>query len=279
MGAVAFVGSQGGTWYLHNNALDKGIYQAITDEGATILGEALVSGKAYAFANTAPSDTQDVMMKEYTILGDPSLQYQTRVPQAMIVSTTPSVVPMGQDTEITVSVSDSGTADPVSDALVCLRRSEDVYAYGYTDDAGSIVLTVSPEAGTASIDLTVTAYNRIPVLDSISVSASDRPPSPKNLTLATQSDGAIVITWDPAAMDGNGVHIPIDGYEVYRFEATDVPRKNSDPVGSTRKAWYTDSSVSTGEGTWFYQVVAVGANGCRSKQSALVGISRRLLER
>jgi hypothetical protein len=126
IGAVAFIGSQGGTWYLHNNALDRDIYAAITDEEATLLGEALLSGKIYAYNNTAPSDTQDVMMKEYTILGDPSLQFWTDVPQTMVVSMDPSCVPAGQSTDVTVAVTDSATTDPVVDALVCLWRPDDV---------------------------------------------------------------------------------------------------------------------------------------------------------
>ncbi len=85
----------------------------------------------------------------YTILGDPSLRFWTEVPEPMLVSMDPPWAPVDQTTDVAVSVADSVTADPVADALVCLMREDDVYAYGYTDENGNVVLPITPQSGQA----------------------------------------------------------------------------------------------------------------------------------
>ncbi len=177
-GAVAFVGSQAYTAYQWNNPLDKGFYYAWADSNKAILGEALLSAKIYAWNNSPHGTTgewnrRNCMMKEYTILGDPSLQVWTDVPEEMTVAATPSTVPMNQTTNVTVSVT-TPTRGPVAGALVCFRRDPDVFVYGYADASGEVVLAVTP-ATEGAIDLTATAYNNIPVLDSITATPGEGP--------------------------------------------------------------------------------------------------------
>ena len=175
-GAVAFIGSQAYTAYQYNNPLDKGFYYAWTDSGTSILGEAFISAKIYAW-NHMPGgfdpNRRDCMMREYTILGDPSLRVWTEVPEEMNVSASPAALPLGQTTNVTISVNDL-TRGAVSEALVCLRRDPDVYVYGYTNASGEVSLSVTPTS-IGNIDLTVTASNQVPILDDVEVVPASGP--------------------------------------------------------------------------------------------------------
>ena len=53
-GAVAFVGSQAYTHYDYNNPFDEGFYRCWTDSGKSILGEAFLSGKIWAWNHMYP---------------------------------------------------------------------------------------------------------------------------------------------------------------------------------------------------------------------------------
>ena len=175
-GAVAFVGSQAYTHYDYNNPLDEGFYRCWTDSGKSLLGEAFLSGKIWAWNHMYPgfdATSRDCMMKEYTILGDPSLQVWTDVPQTTNTTVVPSTLVAGQPTSVTITATDPSKG-PVEDALVCLRKSGEVYVWGYTNSAGQVTLSATPIT-VGNVELTVTAYNQQPVLSTVPVLASEGP--------------------------------------------------------------------------------------------------------
>ncbi|MBN1423445.1 hypothetical protein JXA88_02710 [Candidatus Fermentibacteria bacterium] len=175
-GAVAFVGSQAYTAYEYNNPLDEGFYRCWADSGKSLLGEALLSGKVFAWNHMYPGfdpNRRDCMMKEYTILGDPSLQVWTDVPKTTTANVVPSTLAAGQTSSITVTVTNP-TRGPVPDALVCLRKGGEVYVWGYTNGAGQVTLSATP-ATVGDVELTVTACNQQPVLSTVPVTASSGP--------------------------------------------------------------------------------------------------------
>jgi len=274
IGAVAFVGSQAYSWVHTNNALDIGMYDALIDEGASILGEMLVSGKARIWSDMAHSDTLAQTMKMYTILGDPSLQFWTEVPQPMLVSVNPSWVPADQATDLSIAVADSVTADPIADALVCLMREDDVYAYGYTDDNGNVILPIAPQSGVSDdVDLTVTAYNRIPVFDTLPVGTACRPRTPSVSVVCTET-GNVLISWEAIVSSVRGAPVTIDFYEVYTEDLADFPPVKENLIETVSARRFLDSCTSTEAGGRYYRVVAVSASGDRSVASSPVGLVR-----
>ena len=280
IGAVGLIISQAFTWYFHNNALDQGIYRAITEEGTSLLGEMLVSGKLYAYNTTAPSDTTDVMLKEYTIYGDPSLQFQTDVPQAMTVTTSPTAVPAGQTTEITVTVARSSSGSPIPGALVCLQRNDDVYIYGYSDETGTLIVPVSPEnaGNTSAIDLTVTAYNMVPLFETLEVVATARPQIPRVVAVQMNEGGGVLLTWSHVTQKITGSRFWIDHYEVYRGENAYFTVEEGEFIGKPTVNHFVDDSVLPSEEERFYRVIAVSGNGDRSAAPPSVGVIRTSLE-
>ena len=101
----------------------------------------------------------------WTIFGDPSFMVRTDTPAEMEVSHN-EVVILGA-TEILVETSTSG-------ALVAVSREGILLSSGYTDANGSIVLDFDQGLDIpGSIDLVVTAYNKVPYETSLNVIAPE----------------------------------------------------------------------------------------------------------
>jgi|GEM_PF-1446751 len=268
-GAVGFVGSQGFSWYYYNNALDIGFYRAFISEGAALLGEAFISGKAYAYANTTPSDSQRVMLREYTILGDPSIQVWTDVPAPMSVMIDHEAIAPDMETSVSISVSDSASQDPVEDALVCLRREGDVYVYGYTDESGVLNVSLSPQSQSppGNIDVTITALNMIPFYGSISVTGFSRPPTPEIHICQFDDSGHLILGWKP--VPGGSMY-----YDVFRVNGPYDTASESQLIGTSHRNRLTIPGSMFTEETVYFRIRARNAEGISSKLSESTGIHR-----
>ena len=272
-GAVAFIGSQAYTSYLFNDPLDKGIYLAWADSGATLLGQAFTSGRIYAWNNATglTQSKKESGMKEYTILGDPSLQVWTDVPTSISVETDPATVPTGTESNVEITVSTTTSRAPVADALVCLWKDAEVYVYGYTNGSGTVTLPVTP-ASAGDITLTATGYNRIPFLGSISATASSVPRAPENLSVSISSGTNVSLTWSPVTLDISGSPISIEHYEVYRSTEAYFDTGSLSPIGSSTGSSYTDTGSAGSETVnCYYRIIAVSDGAASSEPSDPAG--------
>lgn len=104
----------------------------------------------------------------WIIFGDCSVQMRTDAPLSMPASY-PATVPVGTQA---VDISIPG----VSDALAAFSQDGELLGSGYTDVAGNAHVTLN-EALTepGSMKLTITAYNRIPIVENILIIAPDGP--------------------------------------------------------------------------------------------------------
>ena len=273
-GAVAVVGSQGYTHANFNNPFDLGFYQAFSHEGATLLGEAFVAAKVYAASVTAPSDSQTTMLCEYTVLGDPSLQVWTDVPTALAVSLSPPSVPEGLATDVSIQVADNVSAAPVPDALVCLWREDDVYAWGYSDINGSVILPVMPQSTGSSglsIDVTVTGCNRIPWFGTVETT-TPRPAPPEAIELTMSEQGACTLHWQPVTVDEREIATVVTRYEIHLGSEAYAALDGVAPAMAVRG---TSATLAPAPWDTYVWVVAVSREGLRSRASAGVGIVRR----
>ncbi len=104
---------------------------------------------------------------ELNLLGDPAIVIWTESPQNLTVDF-PECLPIGTST-LTVYVLDNGS--PVSNALVCAAKANEVYASGKTNSSGSVDLIITPTTP-GHLDITVTAHNYYPVEDSALIRSS-----------------------------------------------------------------------------------------------------------
>ena len=164
-GAVAFFGASAATtssrW---NNCLDMGIYWGILQEHIYNLGPALYRGKMEVYANfpgdTAWASGSSFYFHTYNLLGDPSLDVWTDIPDTFIV-THASTMPVGSN-YMTIQVLNS-SAQPVGSAMVSLYKDNEVKEVTFTNASGNAELNFAT-LGADTLFVTVTKHNFKPYL-------------------------------------------------------------------------------------------------------------------
>ncbi len=119
------------------------------NQGVTEIGPLCATSKAlHASYEESGIDNPDRWTQLATIvLGDPEIPLWTGRPQTLSVES-PSSVQVGA-TGMTITVTDPS---PVDSALVCVSKSGDVYARGYTNASGQVTLSFVPHTtGTLTI--------------------------------------------------------------------------------------------------------------------------------
>jgi len=159
-GAVAFFGASATTtssrW---NNCLDFGIYWGLLKEQIYELGPAVYRGKMELFLNF-PLDTtwmsgSSFYCHTYNLLGDPSLDIWTDVPDTFIVSHD-GILPVGANA-FDIQVENS-LSQPLVNAQVSLYKQNEVKEIAYTDSIGYADFNFST-ATPDTLFVTVTKHN------------------------------------------------------------------------------------------------------------------------
>ncbi len=159
-GAVAFIGaSAASTSSRWNNCLDYGIYSAICDEEIRSVGPALYRGKMELYANF-PDDTtwtsgSSFYFHTYNLLGDPSLEVWTGIPDSFIVTHVPSI--QTGSSSFSVHVTNS-TSQPVAGAMVSLYKSGEVKKIEFTDASGNVAFNLTTSTQD-TLFVTITKHN------------------------------------------------------------------------------------------------------------------------
>jgi len=102
------------------------------------------------------------MAQTWHIFGDASVQLRTDTPESMTV-VHDSVVNIG-------ATSFDVTVGGEEEALCALFRNDSLFGSAYTDTLGYATINIDPPLMSGDITLTVTAYNKIPYIDSLPVS-------------------------------------------------------------------------------------------------------------
>lgn len=159
-GGVGFFGASPPTTHSRwNNCLDAGIYWGLLEEDIHFFGPMTYRGKLEVYVNfpleTSATSGSEFYFNSYNLLGDPSLELWTGVPQNLTV-THPATVPTGTNS-LTVQVRDA-LNQPVPGALVSLFKHNEVKILEYTDATGQVAFQI----GTSTPDtlfVTVTKHN------------------------------------------------------------------------------------------------------------------------
>ena len=138
----------------------RGFFNAIFTEGKRTFGEACEGGRLNVY-NIHGSASE---YRGFTTLGDPAMMIWTAIPKPLDVlhDSTLSL----EDDSLVVSVLSQEA--PVESALVCVLLDTIVYEYGFTGADGQIQFELTTLLQ-GQMHVTVTARNKIPYLDSISV--------------------------------------------------------------------------------------------------------------
>jgi hypothetical protein len=160
-GGVAFVGNTRYGWYNYGsyNTLsmkyDRAFFKSLFTDNMYRIGATLADSKNDNPPGGDPYNQYIVW--ELTLLGEPGMAIWTDTPATLTV-TYPTNIPIGSR-DFTVTVTHEG--NPLADALVCLKKTGEVYAYGLTGGDGTKTFAITT-ASEDTMSVTVTAQNHLP---------------------------------------------------------------------------------------------------------------------
>ena len=167
-GAAAFVGNTRYGWASPgmtdgaSQYFDRQFFDALFGENIYRLGAINDDSK---IDNIWALDYQGIRwcFYEQTLLGDPDLDIWTELPGTLSVSH-PTVLTIMEENSVVVQVeSDCG---PVTDALVCIRQGDQLYATDLTNHLGETSFALLPTTA-ETLDISVIAHNNLPYAGTI----------------------------------------------------------------------------------------------------------------
>ncbi|KPL07796.1 hypothetical protein AMJ86_02790, partial [bacterium SM23_57] len=194
-----------GTHTRQNNIMDTGIFYGLFAKQLYNYGAALVEGKIQ-LVNAFPTSTtyQNNFSYWNNLMGDPSLDCWTGIPQQMAV-THPTQVTIG-DNMFTVQVED-GSSNPIPGALVCLLKNGETFITEYTDDSGELVLPITVTTS-GILKVTVTKHDYRPYLEDLTVITGDIV-SPVDWDIDDDNSGLSQGNNNSTANPGETIELPI----------------------------------------------------------------------
>jgi hypothetical protein len=173
--AVAFVGNTRYGWGMHMSTdgssqyFDRQFFDALFGEDIFNIGKVNEDSKVdnipYVDIN---KDAIRWCYYQLCLLGDPEMSIWTDTPVALDDVSYPPTVPIGSS-DFTVTVNHGGS--PVEDALVCVRKGDEVYERGRTNGSGQVTLSIAPTSED-TLYVSVKAQDHLPYDGSALVIAS-----------------------------------------------------------------------------------------------------------
>ena len=161
-GGVAFIGnsrygwgSPGNPGYGYSDRYDHQFYHALFQDKISNIGATLSLSKAHFIPYSRQENVYRWCMYQVNLLGDPEMPIWTAKPKSISVIHPDSIV-IGSSI-ISFQVTDNGS--PVTNAVVCIRQSFDLYQYACTGLNGEINFPVTISNASEPILVTVTAEN------------------------------------------------------------------------------------------------------------------------
>lgn len=159
-GAIAFVGASNNSYWDEDDYYQRRWHDQLFSPGGKRIGVLHNDAKLDLYAHYGDTGTIRYYFDMYNLLSEPSLFVWTSSPRDLGVSY-PAEIPTGTDEFETVVMIDGA---PFAGALVAARKDdENVFAAGYTDANGRVVLPLVPApAMPGSLIVTVTGHDARP---------------------------------------------------------------------------------------------------------------------
>lgn len=155
-GGVAYIASVWWDYPWANFDFDKAFFDSLFG-GCYNIGAALAKSKLPFIGGY--DNVWRLCILGRLLLGDPEMPVWSDEPRTYGVIH-PNHIGLGQS-EFSVYVWDEGLGEPVSEALVCLKKGNEQYGYGFTDEEGRITFLVRPESE-GEMSVVITKHDYLP---------------------------------------------------------------------------------------------------------------------
>lgn len=156
-GGIAYIGSTSWDAPWSNFILDECFFDYLFGEDLYRIGVALTFSKIQFITFSQQPSGLRIAQFGKMLLGDPEMPVWTNNPQPTQVEH-PNQIPLGSHLFNVRVYSVTQTIAPLPQALVCVMKDNEFYAYGYTDGNGEITFEVCPESP-GEISIVVTKHN------------------------------------------------------------------------------------------------------------------------
>jgi len=248
-GGVAFIGNSRYGWgspgnpeYGYSDRYDQQFFAALFSRDFYRIGAAVADMKNFYVPRSQQENVYRWCMYEINLLGEPDMPIWTDTPEYMTVEYS-DTIPEGASLFTVTVFKSNGSSEPVSGALVCVMKGDEVYQRGLTDSQGQIDFNVSPSSG-GPLYVTTTAHNFMPYQDSAWVVGD----GPYVLYLSHQIDDSEGGNGDGLVNPGETINMPLTlknyGNEWRSMVAIAVVT----PLLTYQSYWVNDASGGNGNG-------------------------------
>ncbi|MGB9722184.1 MAG: C25 family cysteine peptidase, partial [bacterium] len=158
-GAIAVYGSSVLQSWVPPTVAQIHAMSLLKHETAVTVGGLCFNGAMHMYEQTGDLE----MLQTWHIFGDASIDLRTKIPDTLLVTHNPFVVP--GPTTFSVNVKDNNGTTNIPNALVCLwiyTQSPQLHQKGYTDANGNITFNINPQNPNDTMWVTVTKHNYNP---------------------------------------------------------------------------------------------------------------------
>jgi hypothetical protein len=232
-----------------NNCVDAGIFYGIFTDGIYHMGGALNRGKLNLYLNYPQNPANSVYNFSYwnNLMGDPGLELWTSIPQDMVVNYNTQVA-VGTN-YLEVMVEDVNGLLLENAWVTALMGSDDIFATGYTNAEGMIILPVNAQTP-GSVKLTVTKHNYIPHLGNFDIGNAERFVNVFEVNIDDDTSGS-------SAGNGDGIVNPGENIEL----GVSLKNFGTSTVNSVTATIFTqDDFITITDATEDYGNIAPGAS-------------------
>ncbi len=224
-GAVATYSASTDTPWDEPAVMATGFATAIADGSALRWGQAALLARAHLIQQMGDSSPGGVVrvLHQYVQFGDATMMMRT-APPGMIEAALPERIPMGRF-ELAVAVTD-GTG-PLAGALLSLTKADEVAVNGVSGDDGNVTVVIDPATG-GTMDVVITARNRIPLQTTIEVTPESCALLQATPAIQTCSKGVLIQVWDsdrnadPAARETVPVSVTVPPGGGFSFDLVET---------------------------------------------------------
>jgi hypothetical protein len=163
-GGIAFWGASASSYWVEDDSLERRMFRAAFEETCYSVVSMTDRALWYLYQFWGNSSSVRYYFDMYNVNGDPSVDVWTYIAEDLLVDY-PATISMAPS-EVTITVETSG--GPFFGALVCLRKGDEIFETGYTDENGQVTLYPSPLTP-GDVELTVTGHNVLPFEEIIMV--------------------------------------------------------------------------------------------------------------